>query len=93
MAKYVVCDYCGKKILFGEDVYTDSDAQGVYCSEHCYCENNAYMENVDEIVAAQNNWYVYDDDARIAEIRREMEDHRMAMEKLFTELQALTTQN
>jgi len=93
MAKYIKCDHCGKRIDFGQDVYTDKDGIGIYCSEHCYCEGNAYTECLDEKLASDMNWPLWDDDERREEIRKEMERHRMAMEKLFEELKTLTTQN
>lgn len=92
MAKYIKCDCCGKRINFGETAY-HLDYVAVYCSAECYCDANAYMGTVDDYFVHDCECTVYDDEARIAEIRKEMEDHRTAMEKLYNELQTLTKQN
>ena len=93
MAKFIKCDYCGKKIRFGEKVYTDENADGIYCSCECYGMDNAYEEIVDEDLINDFYWAVYDDDVRKAEIQKEMEEHQKAIEKLFEEFKSLTIQN
>lgn len=93
MAKYTKCDHCGKRIYFGDKVYTDEHNVGIYCSKHCFCERNIYEEQFREEFAYDNNWPLWDDEVRKEEIRKEMEKHRMAMEKLFEELKTLTAQN
>ena len=92
MAKYIKCDYCGKKIPFGEVAY-HFEYSDVYCSAECYCDANANAMTVDDYSVNECDCIIYDDEARIAEIRNEMEEHRMAMEKLFEELKTITTQN
>lgn len=92
MAKYVVCQNCGKKIKFGESAY-HYEYDSVYCSAECFCDQYSHVGIVDEDFAYSCDCKVYDDDVRREEIRREMEEHRMAMEKLFEELKTLTTQN
>lgn len=92
MARYIKCDYCGKRIPFGEFAY-HFEYDSVYCSETCYCSATAEGGIVNENFAHSCDCTVYDDEARIKEIRKEMEEHRMAMEELFIELESLTTQN
>ena len=92
MAKYIKCDNCGKRINFGETAY-HFDYIDVYCSAECYCDANSYIGTVDDYFVTECDCTVYDDAARIEEIRKEMENHRTAMEKLYSELQTLTTQN
>lgn len=92
MAKYIKCYHCGKKIPFGEVAY-HFEYSDVYCSTECYCAENASVMTVDDYSVNECDCTVYDDDARREEIRREMEEHRMAMEKLFEELKTLTAQN
>lgn len=93
MAKYTKCDSCGKRIDFGQDVYTDKDGIGIYCSERCYCEDNVYTEYFDEKLASDMNWPLWDDEVRKEEIRKEMEEHKQAIEKLLKEFELLTAQN
>jgi hypothetical protein len=92
MAKYIRCDYCGKRINFGEFAY-HFEYDTVYCSETCYCASTAQGGIVNEDFANSCDSLIYDDEARKEEIQKEMEKHRMAMEKLFKELETLTTQN
>lgn len=92
MAKYIRCGFCNRKIMFGQDAY-HKDYCGVYCSLDCYFDANGSTATVDEAFANDCDCTVYDDDSRISEIRREMEEHRMAMEKLYNELETLTAQN
>lgn len=92
MAKYIKCDYCGCKIKFG-DVALTKDYDGVYCSDECFVNAYGNVFTVNEESANDCDCTIYDDDARREEIRKEMEEHRMAMEKLFEELKTLTTQN
>ena len=93
MAKYTKCDRCGTRIDFGQDVYTDKDGIGIYCSEHCYCENNAYTEYFNEKLATEMNWPLWDDDERKAEIQRQMNKLKEEMEELLKEFETLTVQN
>ena len=92
MAKYIKCNHCGKRINFGDIAY-HFDYTDVYCSAECYCEGNANAGTVDDYFATECDCTVYDDEARIAEIRKEMEECRTAMEKLYNEFHSLTTQN
>lgn len=92
MAKYIKCDCCGKKIQFGEFAY-HFEYDSVYCSKTCYCASTAEGGIVDEDFANSCDSLIYDDEKRKEEIRKEIEEHRMAMEKLFKELETLTTQN
>lgn len=92
MAKYIKCDFCRKKIYFGAIAYHRSFCT-VYCSIDCYFDANGGETTVDEDFVEECDRTVYDDEARREEIRKEMEEHRMAMEKLFEELQTLITQN
>ena len=92
MARYIKCDNCDKKIPFGAFAY-HFEYDGVYCSEECYCTATANGGVVNEDFVYSCNCVVYDDDVRKEEIRKEMEEHRMAMERLFEELKTLTTQN
>lgn len=92
MAKYIRCNNCGEKIMFGAFAY-HYEYDAVYCCEECYCSATANGGIVDDKFANACDCQVYDDDARVAEIRKEMEEHRMAMEKLYEEMQRLTAQN
>ena len=92
MAKYIRCDNCDKKIPFGEFAY-HYEYDSVYCSETCYCAATAQGGVVNNDFVYACDCAVYDDEARIMEIRKEMEGHRMAMEELFIELESLTAQN
>lgn len=92
MAKYIRCSFCNRKIMFGQDAY-HKDYCDVYCSLDCYFDANGSTTKVDEVFANDCDCTVYDDDARISEIRKEMEEHRAAMEKLYEELETLTAQN
>lgn len=92
MAKYIKCDCCGKKIMFGEYAY-HYEYDSVYCSGECYASAVGYYGEVNEDFVYSCDCIVYDDEARIAEIRKEMEEHRMAMEKLFEELKSFGKYN
>lgn len=92
MAKYIKCDFCNKKIYFGKTAYHRSFCT-VYCSIDCYFDANGGEAIVDEDLVEELDRLVYDDEARITEIRKEMEEHRIAMEKLYNELEQLTAQN
>lgn len=92
MAKYIRCDFCNRKIAFGQDAY-HKDYCEVYCSIDCYFDANEGTATVDEDFAHACDCTVYDDDARIAQIRKEMEELRKEMEKLYNELELLTAQN
>lgn len=93
MARYIKCDCCGKKIMFGDEVYKFSGRAGLYCSGECFADSYGEVQELDKELADDCYHTVYDDEARITEIRKEMEEHRMAMEELFIELESLTTQN
>ena len=88
MAKYIRCCFCDKKIMFGETAY-HKDFCGAYCSIDCYFDANGSEIKVDEHAEDLFDCAVYDDDARKEEIRKEMEEHRVAMAKLYDELQFL----
>ena len=92
MAKYIKCDFCCKKIYFGQTAYHRSFCT-VYCSIDCYFDANEGEATVDDDFVEECDRKVYDDEARKAEIRKEMEEHRMAMGKLFNELQFLIAQD
>ena len=92
MARYIRCNNCSKRIPFGAFAY-HFEYDAVYCSETCYCSATAQGGIVNEDFVYSCDCTVYDDEARITEIRKEMEEHRMAMEELFIELESLTTQN
>ena len=87
--KYIKCNCCGKRIYFGEEVYRYKGYCGVYCSADCFADAFCITNELDEELAYDCCCTVYDDEARKNEIRREMEEHRMAMEKLYIELEAL----
>ena len=93
MAKYTKCDNCGERINYGDDVYTDNDSIGIYCSERCYCNHTLYKERFTEDLAYDNNWPLWDDDERKEEIKKEMEMHKQAIEELLKEFERLTAQN
>ena len=92
MAKYIKCFNCGKKIMFGEVALTQ-DYIGAYCSDECFSvtHSDAFTVNIGSVM--ELDCKVFDDEARKEEIRKEMEEHRAAMEKLFEELESLTKQN
>lgn len=92
MVKYIKCDNCGKKIMFGEVALT-SDYYGAFCSDECFADAyaNAFTVNAESVMDLDGE--VYDDEARKEEIRKEMEEHKQAIEKLLKEFELLTTQN
>ena len=92
MAKYIRCSFCNGKIMFGQEAY-HRDYCYVYCSIDCYFDDNGCTATVDENFANSCDSTVYDDDVRISEIQKEMEEHRVAIEKLYEELEVLTAQN
>jgi hypothetical protein len=93
MARYIKCDCCGKKINFGDEVYKFNGRAGLYCSGECFADSYGEVQELDMELDDYCYHTIYDDDARKEEIRKEMEEHRMAMEKLFEELKTLTAQN
>ena len=93
MARYIKCDCCGKKIMFGDEIYKFAGHAGLYCSGECFADSYGEVQELDKELADDCYHTIYDDDARREEIRKEMEEHRMAMEKLYEELQTLTVQN
>lgn len=93
MARYIKCDCCGKRIEFGDEVYKFYGHAGLYCSGECFADSYGEVQELDKELADDCYHTIYDDEARKEEIRKEMEEHRMAMEKLYEELQVLTTQN
>ncbi len=92
MAKYIICNNCGKRIPFGEFAY-HFEYDTVYCSETCYCAATANGGVVDEDFANSCDCTIYDDDVRKEEIKKEMERHKQAIEKLLKEFELLTAQN
>lgn len=92
MARYIKCDCCGKKIKFG-DVALTKDLDGVYCSDECFTDAFASAFTVNEESAYDCGSAVYDDEARKEEIRKEMEEHKQAIEELLKEFELLTAQN
>ena len=93
MARYIKCDCCGKKIMFGEEVYKFHGYADLFCSAECLSDSYGEVQELDKELADDCYHTIYDDDVRREEIRKEMEEHRMAMEKLYEELQTLTVQN
>lgn len=86
MAKYIKCDYCGKRINFGETVWTDCDAEVACCSTECYAKATGYNCKLDDESVDDCGFYVYDDEKRMAEIKEQI----AALEE---ELTTLTKQN
>jgi hypothetical protein len=58
MAKYIKCDWCGKKIMFGERAY-HKDFCGVFCSEECFFEDCGSQSEVDEDFIIKSDKQVY----------------------------------
>ena len=92
MAKYIKCDCCGEKIEFGKIAY-HHDYDYVYCSADCYINNHAYCDEVNEQFIDYCDCIVYDDATRKVEIKKEMEEHKKAIENLLREFEYLTAQN
>ena len=93
MARYIKCSCCGKKIEFGQDVYEFDGRVGLYCSGECFADTYGEIQELDEELAYDCGHTIYDDEVRKEEIQKEMEEHRMAMERLLKEFETLTTQN
>ena len=93
MARYIKCDCCGKKINFGDEVYKFSGHAGLYCSGECFADSYGEVQELDKELADDCYHTIYDDEARKEEIRKEMEEHKQAIEKLLKEFETLTTQN
>lgn len=86
MAKYIKCDYCGKRINFCETIWTDCNAEIACCSTECYANATGYNCKLDDEFVDNCCCNVYDDEKRIAEIKEQI----AALEE---ELATLTTQN
>ena len=93
MAKYIKCDCCGKRINFGSEVYKFHGYAGLYCSGDCFADSYGEVQELDDELANDCYHEVYDDEAKKEEIRKEMEELKMALDKLYKEFAELTAQN
>ena len=99
MAKYIKCDCCGKRIMFGEDVYRMSGYSGLYCSADCYVDSYGEVQELDSKLAEDCYHTVYDDERKeeiikeLAEHQNAIEEHKKSMAKLLREFEVLTAQN
>lgn len=62
--KYIKCDCCGKKIFFGDVIYFHHAHWGIYCSAECYAKIEGVSDELDEILARNNDCEVFDDEQR-----------------------------
>ena len=86
MAKYIQCDNCGDKIMFGDFIY-EYDSCYAYCSSRCFAENFAAYRQLNLQLAKELDAEIFDtEDTR----KREILEQIAALQK---ELESITTQN
>lgn len=88
MAKYIKCDCCGKRILFGEEIYQFRGYAGLYCSGECFADAYGEVQEVDETLADDCYHKVYDDEEEMA-IRKEIEQTKIDISNLQMKLRGL----
>ena len=98
MAKYIKCDCCGKKIMFGDFALTMNYC-GVYCSDKCFTDEFAKAVVASEELAKDCDCKIYDDvqdverQIIVDEMNKRTEEYKAEMQRLQQELEALTAQN
>ena len=91
--RYVKCNCCGKRIYFGDDVFTYKGWCGVYCSADCFADTYSVVDELGEDVVTAKCCIVYDDDKRKRELMETMERLKREMDQCEMEFQSLTAQN
>lgn len=86
MAKYIKCDNCDGKIMFGDFMYV-YDGCYAFCSARCFADYFAVQDQLNNRLATELEMEIYDtEDVR----KRELELQISALQK---ELEILTVQN
>lgn len=88
MAKYIKCDCCGKRILFGEEVYKLRGYAGLYCSGDCFTDSYGEVQEVDDALADNCHHKVYNDEEEMA-IKKAIEQTKIDIANLQMKLRGL----
>lgn len=71
MAKYIKCDYCGKRIELGSEVYKFHGYAGLFCCAECFADSYGEAKELDTELAEDCYHKIYDD-AEEAAVRQEI---------------------
>lgn len=92
MAKYIKCRHCGKKIYFGEDVYTYDGYQGMFCSAECFADVYADIRELNEDDADNCCATVYDTEEEKQKLKKELDEAQRELAKLANKVHDMQTQ-